>query len=256
MKEIADSIGIYGEDEVLEALRFLNDLGSIQYFENNALKDRVIINPQVSGFKKPIWFSVCYYGNSNFVPFRYMGGKQWIVDAFSKVISVKETCIEEGRLKHVDLTRIWSAYDSSLHDWMLKLTEAFDLTFAVPEKFMSIVPCLLPDQQPSFEWPQLDQLDDLDTAVVKLKEYHVIYTFEYLPAGLFNRIQVRLFNYADSSHMWSSGSILQKNNQLALMTQSRKVSEIRIKVQGVKPENIVFVIHEVCLNFDFLFYFR
>lgn len=47
IKELADESGIYGDDECLEAVRFLNDLGSIQYFENNALKDKVIINPQV-----------------------------------------------------------------------------------------------------------------------------------------------------------------------------------------------------------------
>jgi leucine-rich repeat kinase 2 len=46
--EIADSSGIYDQDEVFEAVRFLNDLGSLQYFETNGLKDRVIINPQVT----------------------------------------------------------------------------------------------------------------------------------------------------------------------------------------------------------------
>lgn len=132
---------------------------------------------------------------------------------------------------------------------MLKLTEEFDLTFAVPEKKLSIVPCLLPDDQPaSFEWPELDQAVNNETTsstTARVKEYRVIYSFEYLPAGLFNRIQVRLFNYADSSQIWSAGSILKKNNQLALMTQAKRFSEIQIKVQGVKPENIVFVIHEV-----------
>jgi leucine-rich repeat kinase 2 len=161
---------------------------------------------------------------------------------------VKETCIEEGRLKHDDLAQIWSAYDESIHEWMLKLTEEFDLTFAVSEKRMSIVPCLLPDQQPEFDWPSIDDTSGGDNTA-RVKEYQVIYDFDYLPAGLFNRIQVRLYNYADSSHMWSCGSILRKNNQLALMTQKKKSSEILVKVQGVKPENIVFVIHEVYKNY-------
>jgi hypothetical protein len=40
---------------------------------------------------------------------------------------------------------IWKDYDSSLHQWMLKLTERFDLTFSVPEESdkFNIVPCLL-----------------------------------------------------------------------------------------------------------------
>ena len=43
------------------------------------------------------------------------------------VVSVKNTAIEEGRLFHKDLEIIWKDYDSSLHKWMLKLTEIFVL---------------------------------------------------------------------------------------------------------------------------------
>jgi len=34
--------------KTLQAVRFLNDLGSILYFENDNLKNKVIINPQVN----------------------------------------------------------------------------------------------------------------------------------------------------------------------------------------------------------------
>lgn len=44
---LASECGIFENNEMLEAIRFLNDLGSIQYFERNGLKDRVVINPQV-----------------------------------------------------------------------------------------------------------------------------------------------------------------------------------------------------------------
>ncbi len=45
--KLADECGILEENELLEAVRFLNDLGSLQYFEKTGLKDRVVINPQV-----------------------------------------------------------------------------------------------------------------------------------------------------------------------------------------------------------------
>lgn len=45
--EIASASGIFESKEILESIRFLNDLGSLQYFENETLKDKVIINPQV-----------------------------------------------------------------------------------------------------------------------------------------------------------------------------------------------------------------
>lgn len=47
MRSKAESCGIYDEHEILQAIRFLSDLGSLQYFENNGLKDKVVINPQV-----------------------------------------------------------------------------------------------------------------------------------------------------------------------------------------------------------------
>ena len=48
---------------------------------------------------------------------------------------------------------MWKNYDPTLHEWLLKLTEAFDLTFPIPvakeaEKF-NIVPCLLPEKEPA-----------------------------------------------------------------------------------------------------------
>lgn len=46
--ELATTAGIFDEKEILESVRFLNDLGSLQYFENDSLKDKIIINPQVN----------------------------------------------------------------------------------------------------------------------------------------------------------------------------------------------------------------
>lgn len=144
---------------------------------------------------------------------------------------------------HANVVKIWDKYDQTLHDWILKLTEEFDLTFSVSDRQMHIIPCLLPEKKPDFEWIDLNQIDSRSLST-DLKEYIVIYNFEYLPAGLFNRIQVRLYQYGDNSIIWKHGSLLRKNNQKALIENS-DVTTIQIKVQGNKPENIVFVIHEV-----------
>ncbi len=115
MSEYAEISGIVDKNEVLQAIRFLSDLGSVQYFEVSGLKDKVIIYPQ------------------------------WIVDAFANIVSVKKNHVVEGKLNHEDLSQVWANYEPDLHDWMLKLTEKFDLTFSLPNKRMSIVPCLLPE---------------------------------------------------------------------------------------------------------------
>jgi hypothetical protein len=54
-----------------------------------------------------------------------------------------------------------------------------------------------------------------------------------LPAGLFNRIQVRLYQYGDSGVIWKNGSFLHKNNHIAVIYQT-EMSSIEIKVQGIK----------------------
>lgn len=102
--------------------------------------------------------------------------------------------------------------------------------------------CFQIDKEPEYDWPVLSE-----TKSTLLKEFKVIYNFVYLPAGLFNRIQVRLFQYGDSSIIWKNGSYLHKNNHKAVIYQT-EFSSIEIKVQGIKPENIIFIIHEVIEN--------
>ena len=172
------------------------------------------------------------------------------MDVMACVVSVKKTSIEEGRLKFKDIGKIWSGYPSHLHEWMLKLTEEFDLTYSIGTKEMSIVPCLLPDKEPDFEWPELDKESYNNSGYrgAKIKEFQVVYSFAYIPSGLFNRIQVRLFNYADNTKIWKNGSLLKKNNHLALINQAKNLT-ITVKVQGTKPENIIFLIHEVSCFF-------
>ena len=68
------------------------------------------------------------------------------------LISHKLLILQEnkGRFYHKFIPTIWKSYDSNLHEWMLKLTEAFDLTFPIPEdgEQINIVPCLLPEKEP------------------------------------------------------------------------------------------------------------
>lgn len=56
--------------------------------------------------------------------------------------------LQNGRMKHEDVKEIWKDYPAELHDWLLHLTEVFDLTFPLPDTEESIVPCLLPQKEP------------------------------------------------------------------------------------------------------------
>ncbi|KAL3867187.1 hypothetical protein ACJMK2_044409, partial [Sinanodonta woodiana] len=103
---------------IFRAVQFLHDLGTIQYFTNEYLKSRVVINPQ------------------------------WIVDIMACVVSVKDSPIKEGRLKHQDINKIWKDYPEELNSWLLRMTEEYDLTFPMESKKVNLVPCLLPEKQP------------------------------------------------------------------------------------------------------------
>lgn len=108
--------------QVKQAVQFLHDLGSIQFFDTEFLRDIVVINPQ------------------------------WIVDVMACVVSVKDSPIIDGIFYHKDIPVVWQQFSSNLHQWLRQLTEEFDLTFPLlgsnAKEPANIVPCLLPDKEP------------------------------------------------------------------------------------------------------------
>ncbi|XP_067667740.1 uncharacterized protein [Haliotis asinina] len=199
--------GIFSQSEVSQAVQFLHELGSLQYFTNDYLKSYVVVNPQ------------------------------WIVDVMACVVSVKDSHIKDGRLRHDEIQNVWRDYPEALHSWMLRLTEEFDLTFQLASEEVNLVPCLLPEREPEFSWPEVQKNGTS-------RETKMVYKFDYLPAGLFNRGQVRLHQFSDSAMIWKRGSFLRKNKHICLIQQTRE-SELIVRAQGPRPENIVFLVHEV-----------
>lgn len=60
--------GIFFTVKIMQAIRLLHELGTLQHFENEFLKDKIVINPQ------------------------------WIVDVMACVVSVHETAIKVRKL--------------------------------------------------------------------------------------------------------------------------------------------------------------
>ena len=56
--------------------------------------------------------------------------------------------LQDGRLLHSDMPRIWKNYPADMLPWLVRLTEEFDLTFPIPDERCNIVPCLLPPEPP------------------------------------------------------------------------------------------------------------
>ncbi|CAG5127749.1 unnamed protein product, partial [Candidula unifasciata] len=214
IEELAGAAGIFDNTELIQAVQFLHDLGSVQFFNTNFLRSYVVITPQ------------------------------WIIDVMACIVTVNEGPTKDGRLLYSDMTVVWEKYPEELHPWLLRLTEEFDLTFPLSSEEANIVPCLLPNTEPKFEYPLADKESSE-------RESRLLYRFEYLPAGLFNRAQVRLHEFSDSSVMWKKGVLLRKNNHRALLLQINN-TEVMVTARGYKPENILLLVHEVfeCLIAD------
>ncbi|GFS20600.1 lethal(3)malignant brain tumor-like protein 1, partial [Elysia marginata] len=201
-------------DKLVQAVQFLHDLGSLQFFNTAFLRSHVVIVPQ------------------------------WIVDVMACIVTVHEGPIKEGKLLYSNMKNVWKDYPEELHPWLLRLTEEFDLTFPLLSEDANIVPCLLPTTEPKYDFAQVSQEKHE-------RESKMVYRFEYLPAGLFNRAQVRLHQFSDSSVMWKKGFMLKKNNHRALLLQLSN-TEVVVIARGYKPENTLFLVHEVfeCLISD------
>lgn len=231
VEKIASNSGIFDKAELTQALQFLHDLGSIIHFNKEFLKDKVIIN------------------------------SQYMIDLMACLVSVNNNFITDGKLRHSDVQKIWKDYEPSLHQWILKVTEEFDLTFAVPDQSINLVPCLMPDTpSESINWMDYEEglpaTQKFNSSIQSRqysrvpkasrsskKETKILYEFAYLPAGLFNRAQVRLFQITDNKVIWRYGSLLKKNNHLALITCDG--NKIKVEARGLQPENLIFLIHEV-----------
>uniref|UniRef100_A0A914XFE4 non-specific serine/threonine protein kinase n=1 Tax=Plectus sambesii TaxID=2011161 RepID=A0A914XFE4_9BILA len=207
-QEAIESQLMLDSQDVKECLTLLHELGSIQYFNKDLLRSQIITNPQ------------------------------WLVDVMACLISVKENVIKNGRFKRKSVKTIWAKYPKQLHSWLLHLTEEFELTYALTTEKTNVVPCLLPETEPEYEWPELS--DD------EIQEMKLTYQFKYLPAGLFNRAQSRLCQYSDNAAVWKKGSLLHKNRHIALLRQT-KDQELVLIVQGPKPENVLFLVLEALI---------
>ena len=51
--------------------------------------------------------------------------------------------------------KVWAKFPEELYDWLLRLTEAFDLTFPIPNEKVNLVPCLLPPHEPDVGYLKL-----------------------------------------------------------------------------------------------------
>lgn len=199
--KLGTSCGLLREDELLRASSLLHEMGSLFFFrpEKGSVKNvLVVLDPQ------------------------------WLTKMMSQIITTKKSFVKNGVLEHKDLGFIWKApeYPSSLHGQLLQLLQSFDVCYRMDAGAdimagRSLIPVLLPAFSGSME--------SLPRAGPEV--FGRIFEFDFLPAGFFGRLTVRLLYLAVSKNIWSDVVVVCKGKATALVT----VKGISISVEISAP---------------------
>lgn len=214
--ELASNANFKDEEQLLRATHFLNDLGSLVFFENDKTYERLIVlDPQ------------------------------WLTSMFASVITTSHKYIRDGTLPHKALKQIWKppTYPEHLHPHLIALLEQFEILLDLPPdendqepQKRYLVPSLLPEEKPPIDllWLQYD--DQL--------QYCRNVTLEFIPNGLFSRFMVRFLHFADKPlKYWRQGVLAQRGGDKALVELVNNT--IKIITRGSRSAEFLRIIIEI-----------
>jgi hypothetical protein len=223
-QKLGTSCGLLREDELLRAVVLLHEMGSLFFFKP-ADKSTFVKNSLV------------------------VLDPQWLTKVMSQVITTKKSFVRNGIMDHKDLGFMWKApeYPASLHGPLLNLLQSFDISFRMdggkdPHKGKSLIPVMLPFRA----------RDDLLKSS-RTKEYLVtvgrVFEFEFLPAGFFGRLTVRMLHMAKSEELWADYVTISIGDAIARV--QLKVCVVTITVQGQSyNENLLQLLKVTVQNLE------
>ena len=194
--------------------QFLHDVGSLIYFDNPALRDIVILDPQ------------------------------WLANIFASLITFNHQWIKDGILKTSDLPQIWKQYPKQLYSKLMMLLKKFGVASSLhQEKSLSdskladtyLIPSLLPESKPdiiSKLWPPQTEDDTM--------EFGRLYTFDF--SFEFSKILVTLLHADNLENIsfWKNGILIKELNfyeiskQRALIQWLPNSSQLKVSVRVSK----------------------
>jgi len=199
------------EDSVMLATKFLNDLGTIVWFNDKGLRDTIIVDPQ------------------------------WITKTFATVVSLKTGFVKDGLLRYDDLPQLWKppTYPSHLHPKLITMLEKFQVMCrlsATGDRLL--IPCLLPDKTPPDNithkhWPEHENIPQAGRT----------YSFEFVPLGFFSRLIVRFLATQSFTPLlyWKEGIVLAKDTERIKLSLRKNMQHktmpwcLELWVRGPRP---------------------
>ena len=205
-KKLGVGCGVLREEELLRAVQLLHEMGSLFFFKpvdkaKFARLTLVVLDPQ------------------------------WLTKVMAQVITTKSSFVRNGILDHKNVAFMWKPpdYPESLHASLLDLLQAFDVMFRMDgvtevNQGKSLVPAMLPFRSSAEELLKSS----------RIKEYGVtlgrIFEFEFLPAGFFSRLTVRLLHMTKSEEVWADHVVISSEESIARISSVGMT--ISVTVQG------------------------
>ncbi len=195
------------KQRMLNLSSYLHDLGVILHFQKDpVLKNTVILKPE------------------------------WGTAAVYKVLDTKAVRDDLGRFSRDQLDTIWNESQyADLRDELLQLMMRFKLCYEIPGRpHHYIAPQLLSSEQPSYDWDQSNNL-------------LLRYKYEFMPKGILTRFIVEMHKFINEQRVvWKTGVVLNNRSALAEIIEFHHKGEIRIRVSGARPKELLAVIiHEI-----------
>ncbi len=202
--QICKQHGIVEPQQALQLSGYFHDLGTFLHFSRDSQLKHLVI-------LKP----------------------EWCTHAVYKLKDNEQIVASRGWFTRSFLESIW--YESQyrdLHDEMLALLMKFELCYKTEDEHSYILPELRPKSQPDYPW-------HFERNLV------VCYRYKFMPKGLITHLIVRCHRYIHNQyHVWRSGVILRRNDTYAEVIESIYDREIRIRIGGDAPGNLMVLLTE------------
>ena len=164
----------------------------------------------------------------------------WLTRAISYVLEDLPTRQSGGVLAHARLREVWQVYPPSLHPYLLRLMEQFDVSYRLSDADQpsSLVGHLVPHQPPTLPW----QLDDPPARGIR--ELAVRLALSDETPGLMAWLIVRHHRFTTGLH-WRRGVFLALADGFAsqgLLELAAEGRELALTVRAPEPSYFFFVL--------------
>ena len=164
------------KEELALVTKHLNSSGILIYFDNEDLKDLVILNPQ------------------------------WLANIMACLITMKTNFVLNGFIEGKKLANIFSKYSENLLTIIVNLLQKFKIIYPIDGGRKYLVPSLLPAARPAREVAKLfpEKLPE------NYSSFGRVFHFGQLPLGLFSRLMVAILHTPSVTGkiFWGSGIII------------------------------------------------